>query len=170
MGDLKEWRGKVKPYTAAVDICADGALVAELEAAERRLEEERQNGMLEVPKELEAHVQKLAKKVAAETRTFTFQSIGRRAWRALMSDHPPTDQQREQEPDLDHNPETFPVAAILASCVEPRLSQEDAEWLADELPEGEFLRVWGALLRANVVGGDAKKAVATAEAVSSAKR
>lgn len=166
MGELKEWRENAKPYTASIDVCADGQLVAELEAAQRRLEEE-SAGMLEAPKELETHVQALAKKVQELTRTFVFQSIGRREWRKLKSEHPPTEEQAAAE--FDHNPETFPAEAFLRSCISPKLTREDAEWLAD-LPEGEFMGVWGALLKANLIGGDAKKAVATAAVASSEKR
>lgn len=169
MDDLKAWREQAKPYSASVDICPDMELVAELERAEREVEERRAEKMIEIPAELEAHVQALAKSVESKMRTFTFQSIGRRNWRKLISEHPPTAEQREQDPELDHNPDTFPAAAFEASCIEPKLSTEDAEWLTD-LPEGEFMRLWGACLKANLIGGDAKKAVATAAAAHSAKK
>lgn len=167
MSELQEWREKAKPYRASVDVCVDGELVAELEAAQARLKEESE-GMLAANEELEAHVLAVAKEVEARTRTFTFESIGRLAWRKLKSEHPPTEEQAAEE--FDHNPETFPVEAFLASCIEPKLSREDAEWLCHDLPEGEFLRLWGALLKANLIGGDAKKAVATAVAGSSEKK
>lgn len=169
MGDLKEFREQAKPFTASVDVCADGALVAELEEARAELEAQHQ-GMLQAPKELEARVEKLAKEVDKKTRTFVFQSIGRRAWRKMLSEHPPTKEHLAMEPELDFNPDTFPAVAFRRSCISPELTQDDAEWLAGDLPEGEFTRVWGALLRANVVGGDAKKAVATAAAALSEKK
>lgn len=169
MSDFDAWKAQAKPFTASVDVCADGQLVAELDAASQRLEEE-SRGRLEAPKELEAHVAALSKKVEAKTRTFVFRSIGRREWRKLSSEHPPTDEQKDQEPELDHNPDTFPPAAIAASCMEPKLTLDDAAWLCDELPDGEFFRIWQAVLSANLIGGDAKKAVATAAAVLSERK
>lgn len=169
MSDFKAWQDQAKPFKATVDVCADGELVAELDAAWARLEKEKE-GQLEPPSELEAHVAALSKKVEEKTRTFVFQSIGRREWRKLSSEHPPTDEQKALEPELDHNPDTFPPAALAASCSEPRLTDEDAQWLCDVLPDGEFFRIWSAVLSANLIGGDAKKAVATAAAVLSEKK
>lgn len=169
MSDFASWKAQAKPFQASVDVCSDGQLVAELDSARDQLEEAKR-GMLEAPKELESHVAALSKKVESKTRTFTFRSIGRREWRKLSSEHPPSDEQRALEPDLDHNPDTFPPAAIAASCIEPKLTLDDAAWLCDELPDGEFWRIWQAVLSANLIGGDAKKAVATAAAVLSEKK
>jgi hypothetical protein len=67
--------------------------------------------------------------------------------------HPPTAEQREQfGAILDHNPETFPAAALAASCVEPGLSPEQAKWIVDELPVGVVDRIWATCLSANVTG------------------
>jgi hypothetical protein len=131
--------------------------------------------MIAEPPELRAHVTELAEKVKAKTRVFVFSSIGRRAWRKLMSEHPPTDDQKDTIRDrfgnsVDHNPETFPVAAMVATCTSPGLTEDEAQWIADELPEAVFLRFWNAVLTANLVGGDEKKALVIAAAPPSDER
>ena len=62
-------------------------------------------------------------------REFRFKSIGHRAWADLMAEHPPTKDQLKQFPRIDHNPETFPVAAIAACCVSPKMTLEQAQEL-----------------------------------------
>lgn len=167
MSEFDSWLEAATSYEQTVDVCLDGKLVADLEQAESQLREASQ-GMLEPPADLEQRVQDLAKRVQVKTRSFTFRSIGRRAWRKLHSEHPPTESDRSQGADF--NTETFPVAAMVASCVEPGLTPAQAEKLTAILPEGEFDRLWGAVLLANLVGADAKKAVATAATLASAKK
>lgn len=175
---LTEWKTEASPSTQTVEVCFDRTLVSELEEAQARLQAAKKTagGMLEAPAELENHVAELAKKVEEKTRTFIFSSIGRRAWRKLLSEHPPTDEQKENTPPdvfgnrIDNNPETFPVAAMVATCTSPGLTQEEAQWIADELPEAVYMRFWNAVLQANVLGGDEKKAVATAAAPVSDER
>lgn len=50
---------------------------------------------------------------------FKFRSIGKRAWSDLLMKHPPTKDQSKADPRLDHNPITFPAAALAASWVDP---------------------------------------------------
>lgn len=160
---LSEWQKDASPHSKKVEVCFDRALVAELEEAEAALKEA-SRGMLEPPPDLENHVAELAKQVQAKTREFTFTGIGRRKWRELLSEHPPTEEQLEKMGRMDHNPETFPVAAMVATCTSPGLTEKEAQWLADEMPEGVFDRLWAAVLSTNLLGGDEKKAVATAVA------
>lgn len=165
---VAEWQKDATPSNETVRVCFDRSLISELEEAQAALKAAKK-GMLEAPAELENHVQELAKKVEGKTREFVFSSIGRRAWRKLLSEHPPTDEQKDTIKDafgnsIDNNPETFPVAAMVATCSSPGLTQDEAQWIADELPEAVYLRFWSAVLAANVHGGDEKKAVATAAA------
>jgi hypothetical protein len=167
VSDFDSWKAQATPYSRDVEVCADGDLVARLEDLERQ-REERSRGMLEAPTDLDEQIQALAEEVQSKTLKLTFRSIGRLRWRKLISEHPPTVEQKEQDEGLDHNPETFPPVAFSASC--DALTEEQARWLCDNLPEGEFFRLWGACLAANLIGGDAKKAVATAAAARSEKK
>lgn len=166
---FESWQQDATPHTVSEEVCFDRALVGELERAEAELA--RHRGMLEPPPELAARVEELAAAVTEKTRTLVFTSIGRTAWRELLSGHPPTDEQREQlGRGLDHNPESFPFAAIAAACSEPGLTPEQAKWLSDNLPISVFERIWGACLTANVGGGDEKKALSTAAALRIARK
>lgn len=74
--------------------------------------------------------------VVEATSHIVFHSLGRPAYDALLSEHPPTKEQKEALGlDLDHNPQTFPLALIAACAAEPRLTVEQIE----ELHEGNVL-------------------------------
>lgn len=63
------------------------------------------------------------------TVSMTFRSIGRKAYDGLVSEHPPTDEQKDL--DYTYNPETFSPALIAAACVEPRMTLEEATEIFD---------------------------------------
>lgn len=92
--------------------------------------------------------------IESAKREFRFRSIGKRAWADLLAKHPPTREQAKTNIRLDHNPETFPLVAIEASCVEPVMTLEQVAKLEDALNLFQFEMLWGACLDANV-GGDA---------------
>lgn len=164
--DFEEWKKEATPHHESVPLCFDRELLAELEEAEAARAE--YAGMLQAPAELQERIADLSKEVEKKTRVLTFRSIGRRKWRELLAEHPPTKQQGALG--ADHNPETFPPAAMAATCSEPGLSLEQATWIFEELPTGVVDRVWAAVLGANLIGGDEKKAVATAVPPASEKK
>lgn len=99
--------------------------------------------------------------IEAAKRSFRFRAVGKRAWADLLKEHPPTKDQRAANGRLDHNPETFPIAAIAASCVEPVLSVDDVAKLEAVLNLAQFDVLWGGCLDANVGGGtDNPKSIA----------
>lgn len=109
---------------------------------------------------ISAQILALQDEMVAAEHEFTFKSIGRRAWVKLLAEHPPRPDDK-----TDHNPETFPPAALAASAVEPTLSVETAAEMMGELNLGQWDRLWNACLTANIGGGDGpKSAVATAVA------
>lgn len=91
---------------------------------------------------------------------FRFKSIGHRAWADLMAEHPPTKDQLKTFPRLDHNPETFPVAAIAASCIDPVMSVEDVTRLERLLNDTQFNVLLVKCVEANTGGIDTPKSVA----------
>lgn len=85
-------------------------------------------------------------------------SIGRGRWEKLKEAHPPTEEQkakaREQGgPDavLEFNPETFPVAAIAAACVQSVMTPEQAQqiWDSEDWNEEECARLLQMAMQAN---------------------
>lgn len=165
---FSEWQQEASKDRTSVQVCLDRALVSELEDATAELRKAQGDGMLDGAAELQERVDALRSEVEAKTRTLTFESIGRREWRKLLAEHPPTEQQKRDG--ADHNPETFPQAAIAASCIEPGLTTEQAEWLAAELPLMKFEEVWATCLAVNIKGADEKKAVASASLRLTEKR
>lgn len=94
--------------------------------------------------------------------TFRFKSIGNRAWSDLLRTHPPTRAQLSQHRGIDHNPETFPYAAIAASCVDPVMTSDDVKRLdaSTAFDVTAWNDLWGACLRANVAEANPKSQVA----------
>lgn len=165
---VAKWQEEATPHSVPVEVCFDRGLVAELEEV-LRLHKQAAAGMMEAPPDLDGKVEELQRLVAEKTHTFRFSAIGRGPWRDLEAEHPPTDEQRaEFGDDLKWNPETFPEAALVATCTDPGLSPEEAHWLATKLPEFVWDRVWAACLATNIHGGDEKKALSTVVAPRSA--
>jgi hypothetical protein len=67
--------------------------------------------------------------------TFKFQSIGRSAFKAMLDEYPPTDEQvakAEKDGDqYDWDPETFPAALVAAASYEPNLTEENVREMWD---------------------------------------
>lgn len=106
-----------------------------------------------------AKVVELEAQIAASSMSFTFRSIGRKAWMTLVAQHPP----RPQDKGLDYDADAFPEAAVLASCIEPELTPADVERLTEVLSLAQWMKLWNGALAANL-GDDAapKSLIATA--------
>ncbi len=87
--------------------------------------------------------------VKATTVEMRFRSIGRKAYRALMDAHPPTEEQKADAEGLSYNSETFAIALIAASCVDPVLTVEQVEILDAEWNSAELVPLWMAALEVN---------------------
>ena len=163
MTEFAEWMGEHSPDRKEVQVCFDRKLLFQYEEASTRVEALRQQakGMLDggaVVKDAETVLEDLTQKVRDAQRTLVFESIGTKKWRDLLSEHPPEGDQRKVVTlvglPLEFNPTTFVPAAILACSVEPKLTEEEAEWFAAEMPVKEVDRVFGAVLTINVTGLD----------------
>lgn len=171
MGDFESWQAEATPHQAKAEVCFDRALVAEFEEAVRDLEQATRGApqMLEgEPHDLSSRVAELEKAVQEKTRELVFESIGRRRWNELKAEHPPSDTPEDKA--AGYNIETFVPAALEASCTSPGLTLEQATWIVNELPDNVFGDIVEACFRANVQGGDVKKALATVAVVRSRSR
>lgn len=109
----------------------------------------------DIAKQIEA----LDAEIAAAKIEFRFRSIGRRAWADLLAKHPPTKQQAKEQR-VDHNPLTFPLAAIAASCVLPEGIDLDAvKRLEASLTDAQFTALWRACIDANMGGTEDPKSL-----------
>lgn len=103
---------------------------------------------------LEEAVAKALAALEAETVTLRFRSIGRKAYDALLRQHPPTDEQKaeaqkEGTPEPPYDIDNFSVALVAASCVDPVLTVEQVRELTDEWNTAEFVPCWMAALEVN---------------------
>ncbi len=91
---------------------------------------------------------------------FRFRQVGKKTWADLLVTHPPTREQRQARPALDHNPATFPVAAIAASCIDPAMTVDEVGELEQVLNQSQWDALWSKCLEANMGGAEAPKSVA----------
>ncbi len=85
----------------------------------------------------------------AETVELRFRSIGRRRYDELVRAHPPTEEMKAENPDSPYNVDTFSVALIAASCVEPVMTEEEVNELSEAWNVAEYLQLWMAALEVN---------------------
>lgn len=111
---------------------------------------------------LVAEMDALEAEIEAALVTFTFRAVGHLRWANLMAAHPPTKEQRKENARLDHNPETFPIAAMAESCVEPEGATLDLfrRLEASSVPTTVFDTLWATCIEANLGGTGVPKSVA----------
>lgn len=85
--------------------------------------------------------------------TIKFRSCGRKRYEQLLDANPPTDEEQRKAKDAGGeaawNNETFPVALIAASAIEPELSVEQVAELFDEWNNAEAQMLFLAAFRVN---------------------
>lgn len=153
-------KSRKKPARKSVWIAGDSELADELSDLEANLSREQQ--MLEVlqpgPRR-EVAVQTVAKLTedvaAAKTLVrdssikFVFRALGAKKYDDLLSAHPPTEEQiatmkAQGEDNVPFNTDTFPIALIVASCIEPEMPPEEmSDWLSgDDWNQNEILTLF----------------------------
>ncbi len=85
----------------------------------------------------------------AETVDMRFRAIGRKAYDALVLQHPPGEDQKAKHPEMTYDLESFSVALIAASCVEPAMTVDEVLELAENWNVGEYMQLWMAALEVN---------------------
>lgn len=159
---------KAKPREATARILLDQTLLNEYSELAAELDATVTQGALERPPhvaELAERVSQLESRIEAEKDPFLFRGIGNTKWMALLGQHPPTPQQLaamtpEERRIVDHNPETFPLAAVAASLVDPELSLDDVKQLHAVVGVAQWQQLWSACLIANVGGNQDPKSLA----------
>jgi hypothetical protein len=164
MAEFAKWKETATPDEVAVSVCFNRRLFREFVEASTRLENARETGLLEQPEDVQAlavKVVELKEQVDADEaeHTFLFRTVPYGRWRELAEAAPPTDEQKAANRYLDYNPETFPQTAVVASVADPVLSDEDGQWLRENLPRQEFDRLFQAALQVNVGGSSIPKSV-----------
>ncbi len=122
-----------------VPVCLDGALVAEIQAADRelkRLTEQPTADSLEGGGELRAvaeRVEQLRQQMTESTVEFRLRAMPRRQWKAFIAQHAPRKDEESGEihprdRNIGVNTATIYPALVRASVISPELDDED--WLA----------------------------------------
>lgn len=138
-------------------VAAHAQLEADLAAA---IPEDARENRIPVAPRLAEDLEALEAEIVAAKVEFVFRAIGKRAWANLLAKHPPTKDQLRVERQLDHNPETFPIAAIAASCISPAVTVDDVARLERALNASQFDVLWAKCVDANVGGVADPKSVA----------
>lgn len=144
---LDHLRSKKKPVRKTVWIAGDSELAEELSELEASLtraisshdamrqDNPRVEAALRLIETLESEVAEKKQKVRESSIKFVFESIGSKAYDKLSADHPPTEDQLKAAVDAGEdkppfNTDSYPVALITASTIEPDMDKEElAEWL-----------------------------------------
>src|SRR5262245_61934332 len=144
--DVDAWLDDYKPNTATALICTRFDLLAEHTETDGKLTAARTDPER---RKLAERVVALEAEIAESEKSFTFADIGGR-WLALIGEHPPTKEQLEADPKLDHNPDTFPVVAVAESSAEPKLTVRQVERMRERLQMVQWRKIWAATLEANL--------------------
>jgi hypothetical protein len=157
---LRARTGEVKRRTETVLVCTDGEAVGEIRYLEQQLQQalrgdaERDEADRRAPA-VAQQIRLLEQRARDATVEIKVAHIGKR-WQTLLDAHPPTKAQKAKHgARLDHNPDTFPYAAVAACIVEVDgeavdESDESVRDFFDPLPDGEFASTWLTVQAVNV--------------------
>jgi hypothetical protein len=152
MSELDALIDEATPVSQPVLICTRGDLIGEHARLEAQLEQAQRddsalNRSPEAPK-VARKIAKLEQQMRDSAKELTVTAVGAVAWSEMLAAHEPTRKQRDEHPGLDHNPETFPFAAVAASLGEP--DDGKVRKLAEKIGHGQWSQLWGACLTVNV--------------------
>lgn len=99
---------------------------------------------------LQTKLEELEEEIAAARQPFVFQSIGRKAYGALLDEFKPRDGNKEDK-DLGFNTDEYPVHLIALSSHDPLISLKQAReiWDSDDWSDGETTLLLTAAVLAN---------------------
>jgi len=153
--DVDAWLDSYQPHTAEARICTRFDLLEQHAKLEHDLAASTADAKRRT---LARKVVKLEAEIEAVEKVFTFADIGGQ-WLDLIGKHPPTKEQLATGKNLDHNPETFPIAAIAASSSAPDLTVDQVKKLRGKLQFVQWQKLWAATLEANLGVASAPKSL-----------
>lgn len=160
MATVDELIAEAKPREVTVEVCLDGALLAEHDRAEEQLRRAVSGGVettslsgVHPSVELAARVRELEADIRAKARTWRFRGLPPWQYRQLIDAHP------ADKPGHRWSTVTFPPVLIAACCVEPVTftSAEDVRRLLERCTSGVQDQLFTAAYQANEGGGDVPK-------------
>mgnify|MGYP001152550309 CR=1 FL=1 len=152
--DIDELLGEIHLPEASVPICLRADLQAEFDRLSHELEVARRSpdadtlvGSSGRTRRIAEEMEKIRTQMQQHTRVIRLRALPRRQWSDLLAR--PEHQPRKEDAPADYNRETFPVAALAACAVAPKMTVEQAGRLVDRLSQGQWDRLWLAILNLN---------------------
>lgn len=149
MPDISDILARVKPREAVARICLAGDVAAEVDALQDelgRVSEDWEPGDLTAVHPGRETAQKLAaarEEMRAAEVDFRFRYIGDRAYHDLLAQHPSADPQQA------FDSETFPVALVAASAIDPVMTEKQVAELFESINEGQIKKLFDAAWEAH---------------------
>lgn len=140
-----------KPRRKTVSIIGDDEALERIKDLQNALEDEVDTQLVT---KLKADLKAAEEALEASTLRITLQSIGRKRYEELVSEHPPTEAQNKESEEATgqpapYNTDTFPPALIAASAVDPEMTVEQATELWDEWNTGELMELFFVAIEVN---------------------
>ncbi len=160
MSDFATILAQATPRTERVTLCLRGDLTDKIDQliaahALAAVDDDNHNSE-DVAPDIANEIIDLIAEADAASVEFTLRSIGARAWTDLLSEHPPTAD--DMAMGRDHNPRSFPQAALAVSITSPEGATADQiHELEEKLSAGAWQQLWTACLAVNIIGGDIPK-------------
>lgn len=155
--DIDDVLARARPARRTVAICLDGSIAGRLEVLQEQWRAasgfDAEHNVNPTAPRISDEIAALAVEADRATVSFTIEALGATAWRRLVAEHPPP------ADDLDGwrwDMETFPPAAVAASCIDPKMSEDQAVALAERLSDGQWNKLLGAVMAVNL-GDDIPK-------------
>jgi hypothetical protein len=149
--DVDEFLDGYEVQQIPATVCMKAALVAEHQDADAAFNRAaREAGDVMHDPEVSRcrdRVKDIERQMEEASRTFWFKGVSYRAWHDLKRRYPPTEAQRRDG--LDVNIETFTIPALVMCSSKPKISETQANRLAETLPEGEIQKLAAAVWEAN---------------------
>lgn len=155
MASIDDVLAKAQRRTVTVPVCLRGDLISEHARRAGELDQALLAGVDDTQAlELADIVAGIEADLRDATVEFVFVNVGRARWTELLSEHPPTEEQKKlYGRRFDHNPDTFPHAAIAASCTAPDgMTADKVHQLEEIVSAGQWQALWAGCLEANVGG------------------
>ncbi len=142
--DIKEMMAAKTSARVDTPIQLDGAAAQRIDSLREEIREAHKADLREnrnaLAPGLRDELREMVEQAKGTQVIFTFESIGRLAWDAMVVAHPARAEDKKIEKEAAWNLDTFPPALIAASCVEPEMTLEEAteiwedpDWSGNEL-------------------------------------
>jgi hypothetical protein len=174
-GGIQELLAEIEPVTSTARVLLRQSLQERHDALDaelmRVLREDAVANREPLAPAIEAELEELEAEMESASRVFKFRALSRLEWQEIVAKHPPSKETRRTDPRAEVDDRKFWPEAIAASCVDPKMTIEDAHklqsgWKTDDGEQRPGLNdaQWNLLVegcaKANRGGGTLGKSLA----------